>query len=73
MFKPIPGRMIGGRRRPSRRRRPTLGAIAPEPLGARIVPAVVAMFSPSAGFLELSSAMLGTTRSSSAATRPARS
>ena len=51
MFKPIPGRMIGGRRRPSRRRRPTLGAIAPEPLEARIAPAISASFSPGAGLL----------------------
>ena len=51
MFKSNHGRMIRGRRRPSRRRHPAVGATPPEMLDARILPAVSATFLPAAGLL----------------------
>ena len=51
MFNSNHGRMIRGRRRPSRRCHPAIGATLPEMLDARILPAVSATFLPAAGLL----------------------
>ena len=53
MFRSTYDRMISGRRRPSRRRRPTVGAISPEMLDVRLLPAVTATFLPAAGLLTI--------------------